>query len=99
MGFCFALDDFGTGLSSFAYLKKLPVDYLKIAGNFVSGILDDPVNHAMVAAINQVGHAMSIRTVGEYAASESIIERLREIGVDYAQGNAIGLPTPLEMCK
>ena len=95
----FALDDFGTGLSSFAYLKKLPVDYLKIAGNFIQGILDDPVNRAMVAAINQVGHAMSIRTVGEYAASEPIIEILRDIGVDYAQGNAIGLPTPLETCR
>lgn len=96
-GFRFALDDFGTGFSSFAYLKKLPVDYLKIAGNFVEGILDDPVNHAMVAAINQVGHAMSIRTVGEYAASKPIIEMLKEIGVDYAQGYALGLPTPLEM--
>ncbi len=91
-----ALDDFGSGLSSFGYLKTLPVDYLKIDGRFVSNMMENSIDHAMVAAINGIGRVMGIRTVAEYAHSPAIIERLSELGVDYAQGNAIGAPVPLE---
>jgi EAL domain-containing protein (putative c-di-GMP-specific phosphodiesterase class I) len=89
-----ALDDFGSGLSSFSYLKTLPVDYLKIDGSFVRNMVDDPIDCAMVEAINEVGHIMGIETVAEYAHSQGIVERLRALGVDYAQGYALGLPVP-----
>ena len=89
-----ALDDFGSGLSSFHYLKTLPVDYLKIDGSFVKDMIDNPRDCALVAAINQMSHTMGIKTVGEYAHSRAIIERLRELGVDYAQGYFLGKPAP-----
>ncbi|MBK8182140.1 MAG: EAL domain-containing protein [Candidatus Competibacteraceae bacterium] len=89
-----ALDNFGIGMSSFHYLKTLPVDYLKIDGNLVNDMIENPSNCAVVAAINQIGHAMGIQTVAEYADSPAIIERLRELGVDYAQGYFLGRPTP-----
>jgi EAL domain-containing protein (putative c-di-GMP-specific phosphodiesterase class I) len=89
-----ALDDFGSGLSSFKYLKTLPVDYLKIDGGFVRDMVEDSIDHAMVAAINQVGHLMGIQTIAEYAHSQAIVEQLRALGVDYAQGYAVGLPGP-----
>lgn len=92
----FSLDDFGAGWSSFAYLKNLPVDYLKIDGGFVKDMVNDPLDFAMVNSINQIGHAMGIRTVAEFAESEEILRRLAEIGVDYAQGYGIGRPRPLE---
>jgi EAL domain-containing protein (putative c-di-GMP-specific phosphodiesterase class I) len=95
MGCLFALDDFGAGLSSFAYLKSLPVDYLKIAGDFIRDIVDDPVDHAMVDAVNQIGHVMGIATVAESVESQAILERLHEIGVDYGQGLGIEAPRPL----
>jgi EAL domain-containing protein (putative c-di-GMP-specific phosphodiesterase class I) len=96
IGCYFALDDFGSGLSSFAYLKNLPVDYLKIDGKFVRDMVEDTIDHAMVAAINEVGHTMGIQTVAEYAESEAVIEQLRKLGVDYAQGYGIGRPQPIE---
>jgi len=89
-----ALDDFGSGLSSFHYLKTLPVDYLKIDGSFVKDMCEDPRDDALVAAINQMSHAMGIQTVAEYVCSESIAERLCELGVDYAQGYFFGKPMP-----
>ncbi len=92
----FALDDFGSGLSSFAYLKNLPVDYIKIDGAFVGNITENPVDHAMVAAINQIGHEMGIKTIAEAAESAAIVERLRTLGVDYAQGYVLGEPRPVE---
>ena len=94
----FALDDFGSGLSSFMYLKSLPVDYLKIDGNFVKGMVEDPVAYAMVQSINTVGHVMGIKTIAEYVENDAILARLHEMGVDYAQGWAIGMPRPIAEC-
>ena len=93
-GFRFALDDFGSGMSSFGYLKHLPVDYLKIDGNLVKGICDNEVDKAMVGMINHLGHAMRTSTVGEYAETREIVEALRQCGVDFAQGYALGYPEP-----
>jgi EAL domain-containing protein (putative c-di-GMP-specific phosphodiesterase class I) len=95
IGCRFALDDFGSGLSSFGYLKSLPVDYLKIAGNFIQDIVVDPVDHAMVDAINQIGHVMGLTTIAESVESDAILQKLRNLGIDYAQGYGISEPVPL----
>ena len=95
MGCHFALDDFGSGLSSFGYLKNLPVDYLKIAGDFIERMVEDPVDHAMVDAINQIGHVMGLTTVAESVENTLTLDELREIGLDYAQGLGIDTPKPL----
>jgi diguanylate cyclase (GGDEF)-like protein/PAS domain S-box-containing protein len=96
LGCRFALDDFGSGLSSFAYLKNLPVDYLKIDGMFVKDIVDDPIDHAMVKSINEVGHVMGMKTIAEFVENDEIKGMLREIGVNYAQGYGIDKPRPLD---
>jgi diguanylate cyclase (GGDEF)-like protein/PAS domain S-box-containing protein len=95
-GCLFALDDFGSGLSSFEYLKNLPVDYLKIDGCFVRDMVNNKVDHAMVAAINQIGHVMDIQTIAEFVENDQIIHKLKILDVDYAQGYAISRPIPLE---
>jgi EAL domain-containing protein (putative c-di-GMP-specific phosphodiesterase class I) len=97
LGCRFALDDFGTGLSSFSYLKALPVDYLKIDGAFVRGLAEDAIDHAMVEAVHHIGHIMGIKTVAEWVESQEILLKLRQIGVDYGQGYALGHPRPLEL--
>jgi EAL domain-containing protein (putative c-di-GMP-specific phosphodiesterase class I) len=91
----FALDDFGTGMSSYSYLRDLPVSYLKIDGKFIKDIVTDPLDRAMVESINQVGHVMGLQTVAEAVPSNAVVERLRTLGVDYAQGNWISPPRPL----
>ena len=96
----FALDDFGSGLSSFAYLKNLPVDYLKIDGAFVKDIVDDPIDLAMVKSINDVGKLLGLQTVAEFVENTAILEKLRELDVSYVQGYAIAPPRSLvEMGK
>jgi diguanylate cyclase (GGDEF)-like protein/PAS domain S-box-containing protein len=92
----FALDDFGSGHSSFAYLKDLPVDILKIDGIFVKGIHLEPVNYAMVKAINDVGQAMKMKTIAEYVENEEICNSLKNIGVDYGQGYYFGKAANLD---
>lgn len=98
-GCLFSLDDFGSGLSSFAYLKNLPVDYIKIDGLFVKDILEDEVDLAMVRSINEVGHVMKKKTIAEFVENEEILALLNKLGVDYAQGYAIGKPVPLNELK
>ncbi|NOR42073.1 MAG: EAL domain-containing protein [Gammaproteobacteria bacterium] len=96
VGFKFALDDFGSGLSSFQYLKNLPVDYLKIDGSFVADMVNNNIDHAMVSAINEIGHVMGIQTIAEYVENDQIIKKLQDMNVDYGQGYGIEQPKPLE---
>jgi len=95
MGIRFSLDDFGSGLSSFAYLKNLRVDYLKINGHFVKDIVTDPIDRAMVNSIHEVGSVMGKTTIAEFVENDEILSVLRDIGVDYVQGYGIGKPCPL----
>jgi diguanylate cyclase (GGDEF)-like protein/PAS domain S-box-containing protein len=95
-GCLFALDDFGSGFSSFGYLKSLPVDFLKIDGMFVKDMVKDPIDHAMVKYINEIGHVMGIQTIAEFVENDEIKGMLREMNVDYAQGYGIHKPQPLD---
>lgn len=92
----FSLDDFGSGLSSFAYLKNIKVDTLKIDGMFVKDMLDYPIDQEMVKSINGIGHVMGLKTIAEFVEDEKTADKLREIGVDYAQGYAFGKPVPVD---
>lgn len=92
----FALDDFGSGLSSFGYLKTLPVDYLKIDGQFIKDIIGNPMNMAIVRSIHEIARVMGTSTIAEFVESDAILEKLREIGIDYAQGYGISTPQPFE---
>ena len=94
LGCLFSLDDFGAGMSSFAYLKHLPVDFLKIDGGFVKDMADDPIDRAMVEAINSIGHVMGKQTIAEFVDGERVVRLLREMGVDYAQGYGVAKPRP-----
>jgi len=95
-GCMFALDDFGSGLSSYAYLKNLPVDFLKIDGAFVKNMDENPYDYAVVKSITEIGHFMGKKIIAEYVEKDSVLAMLREIGVDYGQGYAIAKPQALE---
>jgi Amt family ammonium transporter len=95
LGCKFALDDFGSGLSSFAYLKSLPVDYLKIDGAFVKDMVDDPIDRAMVESIHNIGSVLKLKTIAEFVENAEILSALKEVGVDFAQGYGIARPKPL----
>ena len=94
-GVRFALDDFGAGMSSYSYLKELPVSFLKIDAKFIKDIVTDPLDRAMVESINQVGHVMGLQTIAEGVPGSAVVEQLRALGVDYGQGNWISPPRPL----
>ncbi len=95
LGCQFALDDFGAGLSSFTYLRVLPLDYVKIDGSFVKDMLTDDIARTMVQAIHSVGHAMGLQTVAEYVETDDIAEDLKRLGIDYGQGFGLGKPVPM----
>jgi diguanylate cyclase (GGDEF)-like protein len=95
LGCYFSLDDFGRGMSSFSYLKTLPVDNLKIDGSFIRDIVTDPVSQSMVYAINQIAHTMDLKTIAEYVENQPILDELQSMQVDYAQGFHICKPFPL----
>ena len=95
-GCSISLDDFGAGLSSFAYLKNFKVDSLKIDGSFIRDITDNRISESMVAAITQVAKVMELETVAEYVESEATRKLIAELGVDFAQGHAVGKPAPLD---
>lgn len=90
-----ALDDFGSGLSSFAYLKSLPIDYLKIDGHFVKDIVEDPIDRAFVSTINKIGQVMGMETIAEFVENVQILDILADLGVNYAQGYGVHKPSPL----
>jgi EAL domain-containing protein (putative c-di-GMP-specific phosphodiesterase class I) len=96
LGCRFVLDDFGSGLSSFTYLRTLPVQYLKIDGALVRHAAEDPIQREMVEAIHRVGVAMSALTIGESVESEEVLDVLRNCGVHFGQGYHLGRPRPLE---
>ncbi|MFQ5548364.1 MAG: EAL domain-containing protein [Woeseia sp.] len=96
LGCKFSLDDFGSGLSSFTYLKNLPVDYLKIDGQFIRNVAEDSVDESMVVAINQVGQAMGIETIAERVETKKVLDKLSELGVQFAQGYYIARPTSVQ---
>lgn len=96
LGFAFALDDFGSGFASYGYLRELPVDYVKIDGCFVRHLASNAKDYAIVKSIHDVCRVMGIETVAEFVENQEIVDKLLEIGVDYAQGYAIGRPKPLE---
>ena len=95
-GCYFALDDFGSGLSSFAYLKNLPVDFIKIDGGFVKSMLTSSLDHALVSSVNQIGHVVGMQTIAEFVENKEIEDCLTEMGIDFAQGYGIARPEPFD---
>ncbi|MEO1132993.1 MAG: EAL domain-containing protein [Cyanobacteria bacterium J06639_1] len=99
LGCKFALDDFGCGMSSFSYLKRLPVDYLKIDGSFIKSIDRDPIDRVMVESFIQIARVLGIQTIAEFVENEGILAILTELGADFAQGYGIGKPAPLKFAR
>jgi EAL domain-containing protein (putative c-di-GMP-specific phosphodiesterase class I)/integral membrane sensor domain MASE1 len=95
-GFCIALDDFGTGLATFEYLKRFPLDYLKIDGSFIRNITTNPIDEEIVMSTVRVAKRLNLRTIAEHVHSETVFDRLREIGVDRLQGDLFGQPQPID---
>ena len=95
IGCQFSLDDFGSGLSSFGYLKNLPVQSIKIDGMFVRDMMNDPLDYEMVKSINDIGHVMGLETIAEFVENEEVWAKLKSIGVDYGQGYYLGKPMPI----
>jgi len=96
LGCRFSMDDFGSGLSSFGFLKNIPLDFLKIDGRLVKGILSDPIDRAMVEAINHIGHVMELKTIAEWVEDNETLKLLEEMGVDYVQGYGLARPYPFQ---
>jgi EAL domain-containing protein (putative c-di-GMP-specific phosphodiesterase class I) len=96
LGIRFALDDFGSGLSSFAYLRQLPLDYLKIDGSFVQNIASQRIDRGMVESINHLAHVMGMKTIAEWVGDDQTLGVLQEIGVDFAQGSGVATPQRLQ---
>ena len=99
LGCKIALDDFGSGLSSFAYLKNLPVDYLKIDGSLIKDLDKDKVNVTMVKSIIHIGHSMGLETIAEYVENDAVLNILRDLKIDFVQGYGIARPVPLQEIK
>ncbi|NIR20943.1 MAG: EAL domain-containing protein [Gammaproteobacteria bacterium] len=96
LGCRFALDDFGSGHSSFTYLRTLPVHFLKIDGIYIKGIVDDPLDMAIVRSINDIAQTLELHTIAEYVESQPVAMKLRELGIDYYQGNFVAEPRPID---
>jgi Amt family ammonium transporter len=99
MGCQFALDDFGRGLSSFANLKNLSLDYLKIDGYFIRNLASDTVNQAMVTAMIKLARSLNFRVIAEQVEDTSALESVRRMGVDFVQGYQVGRPQPLAIAS
>ena len=96
LGCLFSLDDFGSGHASYAHLKSLPVNFLKIDGMFVRDISIDPIDYSIVKSMNEVGRVLGMKTIAEYVENDEIKNKLLEIGVDFLQGYGISRPAPLD---
>jgi EAL domain-containing protein (putative c-di-GMP-specific phosphodiesterase class I) len=96
LGLRVALDDFGSGAATFGYLKRLPLDYIKIDGQFVTGLLKDPLDEVTVRSFVDVARVMGLKTVAEFVESAEVMNRLRELGVDFAQGYHLHKPASLD---
>ncbi|MBP0016219.1 MAG: EAL domain-containing protein [Cyanobacteria bacterium SBLK] len=95
LGCYFALDDFGSGMSSFAYLRDLPIDFLKVDGAFILNLAGDRITYSIVEAINRIGQVLGVQTIAEFVENDTLLEELKQLGFDYAQGFGIAIPTHL----